>query len=259
VEVIVHYGTIASGNQMMRSASERDKTSAKLGGVLCFDMEAAGLMDSFPCLVVRGTCDYADSHKNKRWQAYAAGTAAAYAKEVLLVLPPAEVAKSRTADEAVKADGLVYDATEEDSQPPSLKHFYARAMPTLPSVADLLASSTPASDTIPAYNRPNSLRPAPLEHAFPRATPPTALLPNPFANAFTIPTRVSHTHGFSDMIWSSTGKDSEIVTDATDHTTQDSALNAQNEEQNMASPLYSDLAGVLPTPRTPDYVMHDMR
>jgi nucleoside phosphorylase len=46
VEVIVHYGTIASGNQMMRSASERDKTSAKLGGVLCFDMRAAGLMDN---------------------------------------------------------------------------------------------------------------------------------------------------------------------------------------------------------------------
>jgi hypothetical protein len=31
--------------------------------VLCFDMEAAGLMDSFPCLVVRGICDYADSQK----------------------------------------------------------------------------------------------------------------------------------------------------------------------------------------------------
>jgi hypothetical protein len=45
-------------------------------------MEAAGLMNSFPCLVIRGTCDYADSRKNKRWQAYAAGMAAAYAKEV---------------------------------------------------------------------------------------------------------------------------------------------------------------------------------
>lgn len=49
------------------------------------------------------------------------------------------------------------------------------AMPTLPSVAEMLASSTPASDTIPAYHRPShALRPAPLEHAFPRATPPTA-------------------------------------------------------------------------------------
>jgi hypothetical protein len=46
-----------------------------------------GLMDSFPCLVIRGICDYADSHKNKIWQSYAAATAAAYAKELLLVIP----------------------------------------------------------------------------------------------------------------------------------------------------------------------------
>jgi nucleoside phosphorylase len=101
-EVVVHYGTIASGNQVMRSAGERDRVSAELGGVLCFEMEAAGLMNSFPCLVVRGICDYADSHKNKRWQAYAAGTAAAYAKEVLSVIPPADVVKSRTAEETMR-------------------------------------------------------------------------------------------------------------------------------------------------------------
>jgi nucleoside phosphorylase len=79
-DVVVHYGTIASGNQVMRSAAERAKVSAELSGVLCFEMGAAGLMNSFPCLVIRGVCDYADSHKNKRWQAFAAGTAAAYAK-----------------------------------------------------------------------------------------------------------------------------------------------------------------------------------
>jgi hypothetical protein len=59
-------------------------------------------MNSFPCLVVRGICDYADSHKNDRWQAYAAGAAAAYAKEVLSVIPPAAVAKSRTAEETMR-------------------------------------------------------------------------------------------------------------------------------------------------------------
>jgi nucleoside phosphorylase len=53
-------------------------------------MEAAGLMDNFPCLVVRGICDYADSHKNKRWQGYAAATAAAYAKELLEIVPARE-------------------------------------------------------------------------------------------------------------------------------------------------------------------------
>ncbi|KAF2182636.1 hypothetical protein K469DRAFT_669646 [Zopfia rhizophila CBS 207.26] len=101
-EVVVHYGTIASGNQVMRNAAERDKVSAELGGVLCFEMEAAGLMNTFPCLVIRGICDYADSHKNKRWQPYAAGTAAAFAKEVLSVIPAAEVAESRTADKIIK-------------------------------------------------------------------------------------------------------------------------------------------------------------
>ncbi|KAF2628862.1 hypothetical protein BU25DRAFT_409876 [Macroventuria anomochaeta] len=101
-EVAVHYGTIASGNQVIKNAALRDRLSAELGGVLCFEMEAAGLMNSFPCLVVRGVCDYADSHKNKRWQAYAAGTAAAYAKEVLSVIPPADIAKSRTVDEAIR-------------------------------------------------------------------------------------------------------------------------------------------------------------
>ncbi|OSS43485.1 hypothetical protein B5807_11972 [Epicoccum nigrum] len=90
-EVKTHYGTIASGNQVIKDAVVRDKLSAELGGVLCFEMEAAGLMNSFPCLVVRGVCDYADSHKNNRWQAYAAGIAAAYAKEVLLVIPPEKV------------------------------------------------------------------------------------------------------------------------------------------------------------------------
>jgi nucleoside phosphorylase len=94
----MHYSTIASGNQVMRSAAERDRVSAELGGVLCFEMEVAGLMNSFPCLVVRGMCDYADSHKNKRWQGYAA----AYAKEVLSVILPAEMVKSRTAEETIR-------------------------------------------------------------------------------------------------------------------------------------------------------------
>ena len=101
-EVMVHYGTIASGNQVMRDAAKRDQISTELGSALCFEMEAAGLINSFPCLVVRGICDYADSHKNKKWQAYAAGAAAAYAKEVLSAIPTAEVAKSRAIDEIMR-------------------------------------------------------------------------------------------------------------------------------------------------------------
>jgi nucleoside phosphorylase len=85
--VVVHYGTIASGNRVMRDGVVRDRISAQLEGVLCFEMEAAGLMNNFPCLVVRGISDYADSHKNDKWQAFAARTAAACAKEVLSFVP----------------------------------------------------------------------------------------------------------------------------------------------------------------------------
>lgn len=85
-QVKFHYGTIASGSSLIKNGSERDKISHELGGILCFEMEAAGLMDNFPCLVVRGICDYADSHKNKKWQRYAAITAAAYAKKLLSII-----------------------------------------------------------------------------------------------------------------------------------------------------------------------------
>src|SRR5205823_1808421 len=67
-EIIIHYGTIASGNKVIRDGATRDALCSELDGVLCFEMEVAGLMNSFPCLVIRGICDYADSHKNKRWQ-----------------------------------------------------------------------------------------------------------------------------------------------------------------------------------------------
>ncbi|OCL07598.1 purine and uridine phosphorylase [Glonium stellatum] len=86
-DIVIHYGTVASGNQVMRDGSTRDKLSGELGGVLCFEMEAAGLMNSFPCLVIRGICDYADSHKNKKWQPFAAAAAAACAKEILSIVP----------------------------------------------------------------------------------------------------------------------------------------------------------------------------
>ena len=89
--VTIHYGTIASGNQVMKDGVSRDRLSAELGGVLCFEMEAAGLMNEFPCLIIRGICDYADSHKNKTWQPYAAATAASCAKELLLLIAAAEV------------------------------------------------------------------------------------------------------------------------------------------------------------------------
>jgi len=74
----------------MKDATVRDTLAAEKD-VLCFEMEAAGLMNHFPCLAIRGICDYSDSHKNKEWQGYAAMAAAAYAKDLLRRISPSKV------------------------------------------------------------------------------------------------------------------------------------------------------------------------
>ncbi|KAI8634366.1 pfs domain-containing protein [Xylariaceae sp. FL1651] len=87
----IHYGLIASGDRVMRSAIKRDIEVQRLGDdILCFEMEAAGLTTEFPYIVIRGISDYADSHKNDAWQHYAAATAAACTKELLTYLDPAD-------------------------------------------------------------------------------------------------------------------------------------------------------------------------
>ena len=78
-EPMVYHGTIASADVVMRDATRRDQLRER-HGALCFEMEAAGLMNNFPCLIIRGICDYADSHKNKRWQRYAAVAVSALMK-----------------------------------------------------------------------------------------------------------------------------------------------------------------------------------
>ncbi|KAF4884398.1 putative ankyrin repeat protein [Colletotrichum fructicola] len=82
----IHYGVIASGNRVMKDGKTRDNIAKRLSA-LCFEMEAAGMMDNLQCLPIRGICDYADSHKSKEWQSYAAATAAAYARELVEALP----------------------------------------------------------------------------------------------------------------------------------------------------------------------------
>ena len=50
---VIHYGLIGSANQVMRHGVTREKLRQERG-IICFEMEAAGLMDNFPCLVIRG-------------------------------------------------------------------------------------------------------------------------------------------------------------------------------------------------------------
>jgi nucleoside phosphorylase/tetratricopeptide (TPR) repeat protein len=89
IEPVIHIGRVASGDTVMKSGVTRDRIAAT-EKVIAFEMEGAGIWEHVPSLVVKGVCDYADSHKNKKWQHYAAGTAAAVAKAILSLVPVAD-------------------------------------------------------------------------------------------------------------------------------------------------------------------------
>ncbi|QYT02662.1 Nephrocystin-3 [Trichoderma simmonsii] len=79
--IVVHRGTIASGELVIKDAKKRDFLAQKYN-LLCFETEAAGALTDFPCLVIRGISDYCDSHKNNNWHGFAAAAAAAYARRL---------------------------------------------------------------------------------------------------------------------------------------------------------------------------------
>ncbi|KAI9045980.1 5'-methylthioadenosine/S-adenosylhomocysteine nucleosidase family protein [Aspergillus affinis] len=79
-------GTIASGELVIKDAAKRDLLGQEYG-VLCFEMEGAGVLSDFPCLVIRGISDYCDSDKNDQWHGLAAAAAAAYARELFFYMP----------------------------------------------------------------------------------------------------------------------------------------------------------------------------
>ncbi|KAI7968024.1 hypothetical protein EIK77_007779 [Talaromyces pinophilus] len=78
----VHFGSMASADTVMKSGQHRDEIAA-MEKVIGFEMEGAGIWDILPCVIIKGVCDYADSHKNKTWQNYAAATAASCTKAFL--------------------------------------------------------------------------------------------------------------------------------------------------------------------------------
>ncbi|KAI1294320.1 purine and uridine phosphorylase [Xylaria venustula] len=67
---IIHFGLFASSDSVMKSGEARNQAASR-DGIIAFEIEGASV------------CDYADSHKSKRWQAYAAATAAATTKAIL--------------------------------------------------------------------------------------------------------------------------------------------------------------------------------
>lgn len=78
----IHFGPIASGDVVMKSGEDRDMI-AERDKVIAFEMEGAGVWDNLPCIIIKGVCDYADSHKNKKWQNFAAATSASAMKALL--------------------------------------------------------------------------------------------------------------------------------------------------------------------------------
>ncbi|KAG5787516.1 hypothetical protein H9Q69_013417 [Fusarium xylarioides] len=116
----IHVGLMASGDAVMRSGEDRDRIAAA-EGVIAFEMEGAGVWDTFPCIIIKGACDYANSHKSKVWQRYAAAAAAACAKAFLgfWVPSPAQVPFSKNdlfvgrEDVLVKLKGLLFKQGRE--------------------------------------------------------------------------------------------------------------------------------------------------
>lgn len=78
----VVFGCFGSADRVMKSGEERDRL-AREHKIVAFEMEGAGIWDELPCIIVKGISDYADSHKNDTWQAFAAATAAAVTKALL--------------------------------------------------------------------------------------------------------------------------------------------------------------------------------
>ena len=87
---MIHYGLIGSSNQLLKSAPIRDKLASQ-HNIICFEMEASGIMNNLPCIVIRGIVDYCDSHESRKWQGYGALAAAVYARALLQQLGPAKI------------------------------------------------------------------------------------------------------------------------------------------------------------------------
>ncbi|KAH0551748.1 hypothetical protein GP486_007034 [Trichoglossum hirsutum] len=111
---VVHRGLILSGSGVVKNPEDRDRLRQGHDDAVCFEMEAAGIMDEIPCLVVRGICDYADTHKQDEWHHYAAASAAAYSKALLLKVYGQDVEETRSMKEMMDKLEKKIDRTSND-------------------------------------------------------------------------------------------------------------------------------------------------
>ena len=98
-EPAVYIGPVGSGDTVIKSGEHRDQI-ARAKGIIAFEMEGAGVAEEIPCVVIKGVCDYADCHKNKKWQNFAAATAASVLKAVLERYMPVAESRERLVEAA---------------------------------------------------------------------------------------------------------------------------------------------------------------
>lgn len=95
---------------MIKSGYHRDDIATR-EKVIAFEMEGAGIWDNFPTIIIKGVCDYADIHKNKKWQRYAAATAAACMKSILKEWRTPD--KPSNTDTNCRGDSVLLGATQQ--------------------------------------------------------------------------------------------------------------------------------------------------
>ena len=83
----IHLAAIGSANTLLKDATLRNQLRDEYG-IRAIEMEGSGTADASwilerDYLVIRGICDYCDTHKNDDWQHYAALVAAAYARALI--------------------------------------------------------------------------------------------------------------------------------------------------------------------------------
>jgi hypothetical protein len=98
----------------MKSGEHRDQIARK-ERIIGFEMEGAGVWDNIPCFIIKGVCDYADSHKNKKWQDYAAATAACGLRVFLGYYKPGQYSPRYIIDPIMNSDKSAQGRTPDFS------------------------------------------------------------------------------------------------------------------------------------------------
>jgi nucleoside phosphorylase len=109
------YGSIASANKLLKNPLKRDALRNKFG-VKAVEMEGSGIADAtwnyeVGYLVIRGICDYCDSHKGDVWQTYAAVVSAAYTRALLESIPNQKSPEKQVENIDVRSNILLKEKT----------------------------------------------------------------------------------------------------------------------------------------------------